>query len=172
MRLQLAGNARSPRYMYTVHEAATASQSVTVVIEDPAHSAVNISVLPAAAFEHFLMSSLLPPIGSRKESECSVIRAQGFHEAEPCRATVNKSAEEKGAQDPASASAQALMRRWTPRPSYVQLEGAVIHDEAADVRLSIGLVSSRGGASAASASSSGFIVIQVGISLRLHTNTC
>lgn len=110
---------------------------VTIVIEDPARAAVNISTLSSTYFDYFLSTSLLPPIGGRNDGNRS------------------------GGGGDGSGSSGAPVGRWIPRPSYMQLEGIVLHDAAADVRLSIGVISARGGASGSAATAASNLVVQV-----------
>ncbi|KAL7006679.1 hypothetical protein EMMF5_003846 [Cystobasidiomycetes sp. EMM_F5] len=131
-----SSTSNTPRTMYMVRDASTVD-IVTIVIEDPARAAVNISTLSSTYFDYFLSTSLLPPIGGRNDGNRS------------------------GGGGDGSGSSGAPVGRWIPRPSYMQLEGIVLHDAAADVRLSIGVISARGGASGSAATAASNLVVQV-----------
>lgn len=128
-----SSTSNSTRTMYMARYAAH-PDTVTLIIEDPARAAVNVSTVGSGTFDHFLSSNLLP---SQQHS-----RQEGSASYQP--------------------------GRWIPRPSYCQVEGAVIEDAEADFRISVGMISTRGGASGTSSSASETLLIQVGfLHLRL-----
>lgn len=129
----------------------SSSEAVTVVIEDAARAAVNISSMNSQAFDALLSSSLLPPVGGMKDAQQQQQRTQPGVDAQ-----------DAGAKS-ATFSNNAVHQngRWIPRPSYTQVEGVTIHDPYSDFVISVGMLSARGGASGSSANVSSKMVIRL-----------
>jgi len=133
-----AGNTTNapPRTMYMVRNASLADQC-TLVIEDTVAKAVNISTVQSQSFDHFMSVNLLP-IQAGKAAQAQ----QGPQDASA-----------QGATQHITQLQASTAPRWLPRPSYVQIEGVTMSDINADFRLSIGMLSARGGAAGATGSS-------------------
>lgn len=114
--------------------------SVTLVIEDPSVSAVNISTLSSGAFDYFLSTSLLPSIGGNSSA-----------------------GRDQPQQQPGQSGQGPQQGRWIPRPTFVQIEGLTIKDSYTDFRISVGMLSARGGASQGGGSVAANLVLQVSL---------
>ena len=137
-------------------------EAVTVVIEDAARAAVNISSMNSQAFDALLSSSLLPPVGGVKDAQ------QQAQQQQQQRAQPAADVQDTGAKSAASNSNAVHQNgRWIPRPSYTQIEGVTIHDPYSDFVISVGMLSARGGASGSSSNVSSKMVIRVSPSQRL-----
>lgn len=125
---------------------ASQPDSLTLVIEDPAHAAVNISSLATSSFDYYMSRDLLLPLGSKDPSGVG------------------------GPSNPAAVGQQVDPReqlqrnqssRWIPRPSFAQIEGVTIQDPIADFQISVGMISGRGGTAGSSGIVANDLVIQV-----------
>jgi hypothetical protein len=121
----------------------TLPDTVTLVIEDPARSAVNISTVASGPFDYFLQTSLL----------------QVANKSDPQQGANPSAQQERGAQQNQASQAG----RWIPRPTYVQIEGITVHDPSTDFKISVGMLNARGGASGASSSTSSNLIVQVSL---------
>lgn len=121
--------------MYMIRNAIL-NDSVTLVIEDPERSAVNISTIASNAFDYFLSTALLPSIGSRGSTQVQV-------------------------NPPQPQQIQPYLGKWIPRPSFAQVEGITLHDPSTDFQISIGLLSTRGGNSGANSAICRTLIVQV-----------
>ncbi|KAK9899705.1 hypothetical protein P389DRAFT_192017 [Cystobasidium minutum MCA 4210] len=113
---------------------ATQPESLTLVIEDPAHAAVNISSLSTSSFDYYMSTNLLLPLGAKDS-------------AGP--AGSNNPAAVGQQVDPREVLQRNQSSRWMPRPSFAQIEGVTISDPTADFRISVGMISGRGGTAGA-----------------------
>lgn len=131
---------------------ASQPESLTLVIEDPAHAAVNISTLSTSSFDYYMSTNLLLPLGA-KES------------AGP--AGSNNPAAVGQQIDPREVLQRNQSSRWMPRPSFAQIEGVTIQDPTADFRISVGMISGRGGTAGAGGTVAPELIIQVSVRGRL-----
>lgn len=114
--------------MYTIQDGTRLDDStrpVTVLIEDTASKAVNISTIQARHLDTFFAAALLPPAG-----------AGGGAGA--------------GTGDSKEAAA-ARLGRWVPRSVHVLAEGVSINDTARDFKLQVAMLTTRGRDAGASA---------------------
>lgn len=128
--------------------------SLTLVIEDPAHSAVNISSLATSSFDYYMSTNLLLPLGVR----------------DPAGVGGSSNPAAVGQQvDPREQLQRNQSSRWIPRPSFAQIEGVTIQDPTSDFRISVGMISGRGGTAGTSGMIAADFVIQVGSQVCLTT---
>lgn len=120
--------------------------SLTLVIEDPAHAAVNISSLSTSSFDYYMSTNLLLPLGAKESGG---------------PAGSNNPAAVGQQIDPREVLQRNQSSRWIPRPSFAQIEGVTIKDSTADFQLSIGMISGRGGTAGAGGTVAPNLVIQV-----------
>ena len=133
--------------MYMVRNAVK-PDAITLVIEDAARAAVNISSLSANAFDYYMSTNLLMPMGAK--------------DANGSGGGANLNVQAPAQQgDPREQLHRTQSSRWIPRPSFVQIEGAIIDDAASDMRICIGMANGRGGTAASSSTTSPELFIQV-----------
>jgi hypothetical protein len=118
--------------------------SLTLVIEDPTHAAVNISHLAANSFDYYMSTNLLLPLGTKDAAGGSTAPGSVGQQI-----------------DPREQLQRNQSSRWIPRPSFAQIEGITLQDPTADFQISIGMISGRGGTAASSATVGSDLVIQV-----------
>lgn len=151
LRLAIPGEnqSASARTMYMTRSASQ-PDSLTLVIEDPAHAAVNISTLATSSFDYYMSRDLLLPLGIKD--------APG--------ATGSSNPAAVGQQiDPREQLQRNQSSRWIPRPSFAQIEGVSIRDPTADFQLHVGMISGRGGTAGTSGITAHDLVIQVSFRL-------
>lgn len=119
--------------------------SLTLVIEDQARAAVNISSLAASSFDYYMSTGLLLPMGNRETAAQSHSGGGGSSQQ----------------MDPREQLQRNQSSRWIPRPSFAQIEGITLIDTNADFRISIGMISGRGGTAGSGAAVGSDLVIQV-----------
>lgn len=125
---------------------ASQPDSLTLVIEDPAHAAVNISTLATSSFDYYMSRDLLLPLGIK--------------DAPGTTGSSNPAA--VGQQiDPREQLQRNQSSRWIPRPSFAQIEGVSIRDPTADFQLHVGMISGRGGTAGTSGITAHDLVIQL-----------
>lgn len=125
---------------------ASQPDSLTLVIEDPAHAAVNISTLATSSFDYYMSRDLLLPLGIKDSSGAA-------GPGNP--ATVGQQV------DPREQLQRNQSSRWIPRPSFAQIEGVSFHDPTADFQIYVGMISGRGGTAGTSGIIASDLVIKV-----------